>query len=58
MHYDRLHSLKEILFDTNAPNGVLDFDKFIEICRIPYARNNKARRFSDFLLAPVPAIRI
>jgi len=36
----------------------LCFDELIEMLRIPYARNNKAKKFADFLFAPVPAMLI
>lgn len=61
--FDRASMIKEILFDINARaqaegEAMLDFDKFAETLRIPYARNNHAKIFSDFLFSPVKAIQI
>lgn len=61
--FDRASMIKEILFDINARSQqegepLLHFDTLVEILRIPYARNNQAKIFSDFLFSPVKAIAI
>lgn len=61
--FDRASMIKEIIFDINAkkqPDGesVLDFNAFAEDLRIPYARNNYAKKFSDFLFMSVKPITI
>jgi len=55
--------IKKVLFNTNACKNEegemsLCFDDLTEMLRIPYARNNKAKSFADFLFAPVPAMLI
>jgi hypothetical protein len=53
--------LKKILFNTNAvdsPNGKgVMMESLVESLRIPAARQKNAKRFSDFLLAPVKPIQ-
>ena len=57
-HFDRVSMLKKILFNANAPDGQgLTMDTFVESLRIPAARQKNAKRFSDFLLAPVKSIQ-
>jgi hypothetical protein len=51
------------LFNANAVKTkegemTLCFDELIDMLRTPYARNNKAKKFADFLFAPVPAMLI
>jgi len=57
-----VRELKKIIFKVNAQTTaegeLLHFDTFTEMLRIPAARNNKAKKFSDFLFAPVSAIII
>jgi len=62
-HFDRASLIKGVLFDLHAtpqPEGepMLNFEKFAEVVRFPYARNNQAKIFSDFLFAPVQAMKI
>jgi hypothetical protein len=62
-HFDRVSQLKQILFDTNAcaehpdsGKGVA-VDTFVEMLRIPAARQKNAKKFSDFLFAAVKPIQ-
>ena len=62
-HFDRVSMLKKILFSTNATidhpdggKGVM-MESFVEMLRLPAARQKTAKRFNDFLLAPVRPIQ-
>lgn len=51
------------MFDLHATpqaegEAMLSFEKFADVVRFPYARNNQAKIFSDFLFAPVQAMKI
>lgn len=62
-HFDRVSQLKKILWDTNAtaelPDGTpgVGMEAFVEMLRVPAAREKSAKKFADFLFAEVKPVK-